>query len=198
MKGLCIIKKFCIRRIKMKSSKYFLILVFFLALSFFVVFPADAAEITFKADHTGPPSKTESRAMEWMSNYIAKESMGRIKMDVFHLGTLCGRDAHVGFEMTMSGAIEMFIESNIMLVEWEPRYQVILFPFIFKGFDETYKLAKSPFAKEMASWVEPKGMTIIGWWTRPFRQLTNNRNPVRSPEDMKGMKVWEMYILHCN
>jgi len=172
--------------------KYRLVLIMIVVsvLSFSIVSFGNSQEVIFKADHTGPSTKTEGRAMEWMSDYIAEKSDGRIKMDTFHLGALCGRDANTGFEMTMSGTIEMFIESNILLTAWDPRYQVNLLPFMFKGMDETYALAKSQFAKEeMGSWLKDKGLIILGWWTRPFRQLTNNRNSVRKPEDLKGMKI---------
>lgn len=171
------------------NKKNILIMVLVLLISFFSVSFGNTAEVIFKQSHTGPASKTEGRAAEWMAKYIAEKSNGRIQMDIYHHGILCGGSGSVNIEMGISGAIEMIIDSNINLVPWVPKYQVILFPFIFKGFDETYKLIKSPFAQELSSWAEGTGLTVLGWWSRPFRQLTNNLRPVKTPEDLKGMRV---------
>lgn len=170
--------------------RFILISLIVTILIFFVASPCFSQEIIFKMAHNAPPTKVTSKAMEWMSDYIFDRSNGRIKMEVYHMGVLNDRDGHTGIEMTMSGAIEMFLDTNILLVEWDPRYQVNLLPFMFNGMDDTYKLTKSQFGKEeMASWVKDKGLMIIGWLPRPFRQLTNNRNSVRAPEDLDGMKV---------
>lgn len=145
--------------------------------------------ITFKVDHTGPATKTEGRALEWMADYLKSQSDGRIQMQVFHQGALCNRNGQEGFQLCQSGAIEMFVEANNVLAEWEPAYQVTLLPYLFSDMDELYKFVTSPVAEEMARMLEPKGFKVLGFWTRPLRQLTNNLRPVRKPGDLKGMKV---------
>lgn len=145
--------------------------------------------ITFKVDHTGPAAKTEGRALEWMAEYLESESDGRIRMQVFHQGVLCNRNGQEGFQLCQAGAIEMFVEANNVLAEWSPTYQITLLPYMFSDMDELYKFVTSPIVDDMAEILEPKGFKVLGFWTRPLRQLTNNLRPVRRPADLKGMKV---------
>ena len=38
-------------------------------------------------------------------------------------------------------------------------------------------------------WISEKGLVPIGWGINGFRQLTNSKKSVRTPDDLKGMKI---------
>jgi tripartite ATP-independent transporter DctP family solute receptor len=46
---------------------------------------------------------------------------------------------------------------------------------------------------QMGQIIEPllldKGFKVVGWWDNGFRNVSNNKRPIRVPEDLKGLKL---------
>jgi tripartite ATP-independent transporter DctP family solute receptor len=40
----------------------------------------------------------------------------------------------------------------------------------------------------IADLAEPKGFKVLSWWDWGFRQITNSKHPINTPEDVKGLK----------
>jgi tripartite ATP-independent transporter DctP family solute receptor len=46
---------------------------------------------------------------------------------------------------------------------------------------------------QMGQIIEPllmeKGFKVLGWWDNGFRNVSNNKRPIKTPEDLKGLKL---------
>jgi len=46
---------------------------------------------------------------------------------------------------------------------------------------------------QMGQIIEPllleKGFKVVGWWDNGFRNVSNNKRPIKAPEDLKGLKL---------
>ncbi len=51
------------------------------------------------------------------------------------------------------------------------------------------KCSTAPVGEELNKELEPHGAVIIGWWDNGMRHITNNKRPIKTPEDLKGLKI---------
>jgi tripartite ATP-independent transporter DctP family solute receptor len=71
-----------------------------------------------------------------------------------------------------------------------PQASIMDMPFIFPNRATAYATLDDPELQEKYfSFFPEKGFIAIGWTENEIRDFTNNKRPVRTPEDVKGLKV---------
>ncbi len=179
----------------MKTSKGLLTLI--LAVSLIFVFSNGSAfgaakEIQIKCGVPGALSELYVQGMLAIADAIKAEGAKQgydIKMQVFPNSSLAGGSQQAELELLQAGAIQMVNYSSANFAAFEPKISIISMPFLFADFEDAYKFYSSPFVNEITAGLEKKGMKVLGMFTRGFRQLTNSKRPVRSLDDVKGLKV---------
>ncbi|EKF18251.1 periplasmic protein [Nitratireductor pacificus pht-3B] len=68
--------------------------------------------------------------------------------------------------------------------------QILNLPYLFTDDTEAWALLDGPVGAELAEELRAKtGIRVLGWWASGgFKQYSSNK-PIRSPEDMKGLKM---------
>ena len=51
------------------------------------------------------------------------------------------------------------------------------------------KAVEGPLGQELTRIAAAKNLVILGFWENGFRQITNNKRPIRVPDDLKGIKM---------
>jgi C4-dicarboxylate-binding protein DctP len=72
-------------------------------------------------------------------------------------------------------------------------------PFLFPSAESTYKVTRGPIGDKLAENSKKNGVKILATGVAGgMRNITNNKRPITSPEDMKGLKLrtppWEVTI----
>jgi tripartite ATP-independent transporter DctP family solute receptor len=70
-----------------------------------------------------------------------------------------------------------------------PLLGVFDIPFMFKDTAHAYRVLDGKIGQDMLDKLGEFGMKGLAFWDNGWRELTNNRGPVRTPADVKGMKV---------
>jgi tripartite ATP-independent transporter DctP family solute receptor len=66
-------------------------------------------------------------------------------------------------------------------------------PFAYGSYEIGCALYDGPFGKEFANDIREKtGLRVLGFIPQGFFQFTNSKHPIKSPEDMKGLKMRTM------
>ena len=113
---------------------------------------------------------------------------GRYRIRIFPHAQLAGNQ-RTELEMLQSGVIDMSMESSILLSLIEPRMSVLSLPWLFDSYDEASRICNGPLGSELLDMLPPKGIVGLAYGVNGFRQITNSRNPIETPEDIRGMKV---------
>jgi len=126
----------------------------------------------------------------FLAKRISKESDGKILPRVYHSGVLSGGKGSAEIELCQQGTIEIHITTTAYLANLVPKTSIFSLPFLFRDIDQVIGLAKSksPVLETINIELNGKKLHIIAWWPRGFRQLTNSRRPVRTIEDIGGLK----------
>ncbi|MBW2148953.1 MAG: TRAP transporter substrate-binding protein [Deltaproteobacteria bacterium] len=119
---------------------------------------------------------------------VEKRTEGRVKVKVFYGGSLAG--ASEAIQMVKIGTAEMYMD---VIGTWGTAMfsPLLVFdmPFIFKDTDHIIAVGKSPIMKKLADeMVKKTGVRILGTVTDQQRVIMSNK-PIRTPDDMKGLKI---------
>jgi tripartite ATP-independent transporter DctP family solute receptor len=83
----------------------------------------------------------------------------------------------------------MGMTGNPFFTSFAPELNVFDLPYLFRDFDHAYKVIDGPIGVELRRGLEKQGMVPLGVLEIGFRNLTNNKRPVKTPDDVKGLKL---------
>ncbi|WP_449243160.1 TRAP transporter substrate-binding protein [Desulfovibrio sp.] len=160
--------------------------VAFLGLAFSGV--AGAADTyRLKLGHTGAPSHHYQTICTLFAKKVAERTGGKVQIDVFPADQL-GKQLE-SVEGVMVGTHDMVLASDTVLSNWVPNMGILNLPFLFNDLSDVRKVLDGPIGVRLAKELEPHGAVVIGWWENGMRHITNNKRPIKTPDDLKGMKI---------
>ncbi|TXT50589.1 MAG: TRAP dicarboxylate transporter subunit DctP [Spirochaetes bacterium] len=155
------------------------------------------AQTVLKLAHLNPqqPFDVASAAMAAVfKSEVEANSNGQIKVDLFPNGVL-GKEAETMVQVK-SGVVQSFISSSGGMAQFYPLIDVTNMPFAFSSYNVGYKVYDGEFGQELASDIEKKaGFKVLGFGeSGGFFAITNAKKPLKSPADMKGIKLRTMAL----
>jgi tripartite ATP-independent transporter DctP family solute receptor len=90
------------------------------------------------------------------------------------------------------GTLDAVILSTGALSNFVPEVGVVDIPFLFRDANHARAVLDGPIGEELLAKFAPRGFQALAWGEQGFRHLTNNRAPVKSPEDFRGLKIRTM------
>lgn len=151
---------------------------------------ADSAKkpsVTVKLSSTSSKGGAMYEGAVKFKELVEERSKGDIAVQVFPDGQLAKDLAAIDAHKT--GAIHMSLPSTAM-AQIDPKFGVFDIPFLFKDAAAVSKFAHgSTWEKEFQPLFEKYGMVGLGFWENGFRHITNNKRPINTPEDLKGIKL---------
>lgn len=131
-----------------------------------------------------------NKGLEKFAELVKQKTNGKIKVEIYPAGQLSGGNPRTQNEQVQAGTLQMVIQSPIIWTNWDSRYMVYNLPFLFPDRDTAFKVVKnSDVVKETLSFLEPKGVKFLGIWENGFRHVTNSKRPIKTPDDMRGLKL---------
>lgn len=119
--------------------------------------------------------------------YVEETSKGRIEVELYPNNQL-GAERQMIEGLTL-GTIEMGVLSPGVVAGFVPTWQVFDLPFIFKSREVAYKALDGELGDRLKADSLKKGIMTLVFPENGIRQLTNNKRPIKSPNDLKGMKI---------
>jgi len=118
---------------------------------------------------------------------VNSESGGRIEVEVYGAGSVGGEREIV--ESTIAGSMQATCASGV-LGGFYPAQMITDLPYLFPSTKIAWKVLDGPFGKKLSEGLLKKtGLRNLVFAEVGFRHFTNNKRPVRKPEDMKGLKI---------
>ena len=114
---------------------------------------------------------------------------GEIRVEINPAGVR-GKEREI-VEQVKRGEIHSHIASCYVMLPYYSLYDVINLPFAYSSYAVAYDVFDGWFGVEMAEDIRRKtGFRVLGFPEYAgFFHITNSRRPIRSPEDMKGLKL---------
>jgi tripartite ATP-independent transporter DctP family solute receptor len=170
--------------------KRFLMTAMLAAGSMLVAAAADAKTI-LKFSIGAPDSQGgEIMGMKALKEYVEFKSKGEIEIRLFF--NTMGGSLQVT-EAVKNGTLEMALTDDSVLGSFHKPMQVFQIPYLFPSSPVAWDFMTSPFVRELTEDMrKATGIRTLTLSENGFRNLTNNVREVKTPDDMKGLKMRTM------
>lgn len=119
--------------------------------------------------------------------YLKKNVGDRIKVE-FYFNAQLGGDREM-VEMCQFGGLAMDCATPSTLSGFDKRFQVLGLPYLFPDKETAFKALDGELGQTLDAFLPAINLYNLGYFENGFRHVTNNRGPIESMEDMKGLKI---------
>lgn len=149
-----------------------------------------SAQTTFKMNISVPKDSHYGAAVDTFAAEVEKRTNGRYKIQNFYASAL-GNEREA-IEAVQLGTLDMAMSSTGPVPNFLPELAILDIPFLFRDYAHARAVLDGPIGQEMLKKFEPIGIKALAWGENGFRHMTNSKQPVRTPEDLKGLKMRTM------
>lgn len=125
---------------------------------------------------------------EIWANLVRERTKGKINIKLYPGVSLVAGDQTREFTAIRQGVIDLAIGSTI---NWSPQVKELnLFslPFLMPDYAAIDALTQGEVGKDIFKLLEKNGVVPLAWGENGYREVTNSKRPIKSPDDMKGLK----------
>ena len=153
-----------------------------------VVMAQGAKKYDLKIAITLPESHPTPMALKAACTEIFKESNGRLNLEVYPNGQL-GSDTDT-LSQVRSGAIDFICTAGSIYGNLAPTAAINSIAFAFKDYDTVWKAMDGDLGAHIKAAFNPVNLIQVGKvFDHGFRQITNSNKPIKTPQDLTGMKI---------
>jgi len=86
------------------------------------------------------------------------------------------------------GTLDMVLPSTVMSSEVD-LFGIFEMPYLVKDREHMKRIEQAVFWPALAPEAEKRGLKVIAVWENGYRNITNNKRPIKTPDDLKGIKL---------
>ena len=132
-------------------------------------------------------SHTVHQAIERFADEVNEKTDGRVRIRIFPNAQL-GSETE-SMEQVMAGVIAMTKVSSPMLATYNEGYHTFGLPYIFNDTASFYKVMGSPEMRDFFMSTHDDGFMTLTYYTSGARSFYTVDKPIRTPADLKGLKI---------
>ena len=152
-----------------------------------------AAAQTYKSEYRMSlvlgPSFPWGKGGELWADKVRQKTNGRINIKLYPGVSLIQGDQTREFSALRQGVVDMAVGSTI---NWSPQVkQLNLFslPFLMPDYAAIDALTQGEVGKQIFATLDKAGVVPLAWGENGYREISNSKKPIKTPEDLKGMKI---------
>lgn len=126
-------------------------------------------------------------AQEW-ARLVNERTDGRIQVKWYPGSSLVGGETTREFTAMRQGSIDLNVSS---VINWAPHVKelnLFLLPFLVPDDAAFDALIQGEVADELFALIRQRGVVPLAWGENGARELSNSKHPIRTPDDLKGLK----------
>lgn len=134
-------------------------------------------------------SQTDSQhiAAKKFNELLKEKTNGELVLKLFPDSTLGNAQAMISG--VRGGMIDMEMSGSNNFAGLAPVMNLLDVPFLFRNTAHAHKTLDGKVGDELKKDLEPKGLKVLAYWENGWRDVTNSRAPVKTPADLKGLKI---------
>ncbi|MFT0548449.1 DctP family TRAP transporter solute-binding subunit [Allopusillimonas ginsengisoli] len=171
----------------MKVTKLGTVLLTALVTAF--ALPGTASATTYRLSHNTSDTTTWHKGAQKFNELLKEKTDGKFDIRIFPNATLSGGDQMKQATMVSQGALDFLITSAINVTPLVPEMAVFSLPYLYADYKDVDATTSGPTSDKMAEILAKKDIVMLAWGENGFREVTNNVHPIKTPADMKGLKM---------
>lgn len=149
--------------------------------------PASAQATRLRLAHPHPEADSWHKAALLFAERVKEGSGGRLTVQIYANGAL-GSDAQT-IGLVRGGSLELCLTGNPFFTGLAPRLNVLDLPFLFANRAHAAAVLDGPIGDGLRRELEGANIKALATWEVGWRNLTNNRRPVATLTDLRGLKI---------
>ncbi len=131
----------------------------------------------------------ETLTARHFSALVAEASGGNVHIEFYPNDELTGGNTNEAVRSLTEGAVDLgaYVSGTMSLLD--SRLEVATIPWSFSSYQEARQVIDDTGGDYYAKVLSDYGLVYLGSTHNAMRQLTSNRNPMRSPDDLQGMRI---------
>ena len=129
----------------------------------------------------------ETRGSQKLADLVKEKSNGTLVIEVYEnarLGTMKERG-----EAMRTGSVDMGTSSVGFLASYVPLLGIFDLPYVYKDKAHELRVFDSEIGQEIDKKLQAQGLRVVCYFDAGARHITNNRAPIRTPADLKGLRI---------
>lgn len=148
---------------------------------------AAVAARTIKLAHVLPPDSNFDVGAQKFKELVGKASDGKIKVEIY-AGDMTTDEVEAA-EMVRAGNLDMAWTSTGSLSAFVKDLMLLDMPFLFRDTDHVNKVLMGPVGENMLKQFDASRIKALAFSEDGWREITNNKRPIKTLADMKGLKL---------
>lgn len=148
---------------------------------------AQVQQKTYKIGYILPVNSQLGAAATAFADDVAKRTGGKVKIEQYPNSALGGEvDMLSGLQL---GTVDVAVVTGAPLPNVVPEVGVFSVPFIFRNVAHAHAVLDGPLGQSYLEKFKDKGMIALAWGENGMRHITNSKRPIRTADDLKGLKL---------
>jgi len=146
--------------------------------------------ITIRMAGYGPPTTSFSRSLKLIGDALAARFGDRISLDYVWNIMDHGHRAEEILTLVENGDMTLGYQSSSYLTDRVPELGFVDLPFLFEHRDQARAAIDGELGRHLSRSIEARiNYRVLGWFENGFRHISNRLRRVRTPTDLKGMRI---------
>lgn len=150
---------------------------------------APAKKVSLTMSCVGTETGIDYQTSVAFAEKVKEKSNGAIEITVYGNDQLANGDSNKGMTMLATGQVDFGSYACSVLANINPKMGVCTMPFTFANYDEVNKYYGTTAGEYCAEVLSESGITWMDYTHNAIRQLSNSKHEVRTPADLKGLKI---------
>jgi tripartite ATP-independent transporter DctP family solute receptor len=145
-------------------------------------------EVTvIKLAHALDTNHPVHKGMVFMAQKVEEYSRGKMRVDIYPSGQL-GNEREL-IELLQIGSLAMTKVSTAPMEAFVPEMKIFGIPYLFRDSEHRWKVLSGPIGQRLLLAGEPFFLRGMCYYDAGARSFFTINKPIRTPEDLKGMKI---------
>ncbi len=148
---------------------------------------AFAATFNLKLGHAVNTTDGQHAAAVKLAELVKQRSNGEVEITIYPANQL-GNDAAM-INGARGGTIDIVSSGASNYNGIVANTAAMELPFVFRSAQHAYTVLDGAVGTGVLNELAPHGLKGLAYWENGWRAFTNNKRPVRTPDDLKGLKI---------
>ena len=148
---------------------------------------AYAAKFNLKLGHAVATTDGQHAAAVKLAELVKQRTNGDVEITVYPSNQL-GNDAAM-INGTRGGTIDLVSSGASNFNGIVANTAAMELPFVFRNAQHAYTVLDGSIGTGILNELAPHGLKGLAYWENGWRAFTNNKRPIRTPDDAKGLKI---------
>jgi TRAP-type transport system periplasmic protein len=136
------------------------------------------------------PDLVHTKAAFWFKECVEKAAPGKLSVAVHHSASL-GSETQV-LQQIQLGTTQISVCTTGPIEAFVPEIKALEMPFVLPSYEAADKVLDGPIGQELGKKFEKSGFLALAYLDNGFRNVTNSKRQIKTPDDIKALKIRTM------